>query len=74
MIRTGNALNVAISGDGFFEVQGPNGSLYTRNGNFTVNEDGVLTTSQGYPVVGQGGEITIDAGEADHYFPRGYCH
>ena len=63
MVRTGNPLDVAIAGGGFFEVQGPNGPLYTRNGNFSLNEDGVLTTVQGYPVVGQGGDITLDAGE-----------
>ena len=48
---TGNPTDLAISGSGFFAVNGPNGSpLYTRNGNFQLSPAGVLTTSDGYPV------------------------
>ena len=48
---TGNAFDVAISGDGFFEVTMPSGqSAYTRAGNFSLSATGVLVTSQGYPV------------------------
>lgn len=48
---TGNELDLALSGEGFFTVQGPNGVLYTRNGSFRVSNDGTLTTRQGYPVL-----------------------
>lgn len=40
--ETGNPLDLAISGDGFFELRGEGGSLYTRNGQFTRAEDGRL--------------------------------
>jgi flagellar basal body rod protein FlgG len=48
--NTGNALDVALSGKGFFGVQGPAGPLYTRNGSFQMAPDGRLVTSDGYAV------------------------
>jgi flagellar basal-body rod protein FlgF len=57
--RTERPLDVAIDGDGFFAVQTPAGLRYTRNGNFTLSEDGTLVTQAGYPVMGTGGPITI---------------
>jgi flagellar basal-body rod protein FlgG len=48
---TGNALDVALDGEGYFQVQLPGGQLgYTRAGNFTRSAEGVLVTSQGYQV------------------------
>jgi len=47
---TGNALDVALSGKGFFGVSGPNGTLYTRNGGFHLSADGTLVTADGYAV------------------------
>jgi len=58
--HTGNALDVALEGKGFFSVQTPSGTQYTRQGSFTFNQDGVLVTQDGHPVVGEGGEITIE--------------
>jgi flagellar basal-body rod protein FlgF len=52
---TGNPLDLAISGRGFFAVNGPSGPLYTRNGNFRLAADGKMITSDGYPVRGQQG-------------------
>jgi flagellar basal-body rod protein FlgF len=52
---TGNSLDVALSGKGFFAVQGPSGPLYTRNGNFRLSSDGKLIGAEGYPVSGTGG-------------------
>jgi flagellar basal-body rod protein FlgF len=52
---TGNPLDLALSGKGFFAVNGPSGPLYTRNGNFRLAPDGRLTTSEGYAVRGQQG-------------------
>jgi flagellar basal-body rod protein FlgG len=59
---TGNALDVAIQGDGFFSVQTPAGIRYTRNGSFTLGPEGLLTTADGHPVLGDGGEITVEGG------------
>jgi len=47
---TGNPLDLALSGKGFFAVEGPSGPLYTRNGAFKLSPAGVLTTMDGYPV------------------------
>jgi flagellar basal-body rod protein FlgF len=52
---TGNPLDLALSGRGFFVVQSPGGPLYTRNGNFQLGVDGELVTADGYPVQGLGG-------------------
>jgi len=49
--NTGNALDVAINGRGFFEVLMPDGSTaYTRDGSFQINSQGELVTNEGYPV------------------------
>jgi flagellar basal-body rod protein FlgF len=53
---TGNPLDLALSGRGFFAVNGPNGPLYTRNGNFRVSAGGKLVTGEGYEVRGQQGQ------------------
>jgi flagellar basal-body rod protein FlgF len=57
--ETSNPLDLAIFGDGFFVVQNPNGTFYTRNGSFTVDSQGYLVTSQGDYVMGQAGRISI---------------
>jgi flagellar basal-body rod protein FlgF len=54
---TGNPLDMALTGQGFFVVNGPSGPLYTRNGGFQLTSSGVLTTSDGYPVAGVDGKI-----------------
>jgi flagellar hook protein FlgE len=46
------ATNVAIEGNGLFVVNGENGTVYTRAGDFTFNADGELVTSDGYKVQG----------------------
>jgi flagellar basal-body rod protein FlgF len=56
---TGNPLDAAIKGDGYFAVQTPRGERYTRNGAFTLNSRGQLVTSDGYPVLTEGGPIEI---------------
>ena len=45
---TGNPMDVAISGSGFFAVNGPKGPLYTRNGSLQVLPSGELATADGY--------------------------
>ncbi|MFA0758378.1 MAG: hypothetical protein KEFWMYNX_000389 [Candidatus Fervidibacter sp.] len=49
---TGNPLDVALDGDGWFVVQTPQGVRYTRKGNFTLSRDGTLVTAEGFPVLG----------------------
>jgi flagellar basal-body rod protein FlgF len=53
---TNNPLDFGLSGKGFFVVKGPDGPLYTRNGNFRMSPDGTVMTSDGYPVLDQGGQ------------------
>lgn len=57
--QTGNELDLAISGDAWFVVQGPEGERYTRNGNLKLNADGELIGTSGFPVLGDGGPITF---------------
>jgi flagellar basal-body rod protein FlgG len=61
--QTGNPLDLAIEGDGFFEITLPNGeTAYTRNGAFKVDNEGTLVNGQGYPLA-QG--ITLEIGAKD---------
>lgn len=48
---TGNALDLAIDGKGFFEIATPQGVRLTRAGNFTLDGNGQLVTKEGYPVL-----------------------
>ncbi|MBG52619.1 MAG: flagellar basal-body rod protein FlgF [Rhodobiaceae bacterium] len=52
---TENPLDVAISGEGYFKVQTPEGVRYTRNGAFELNAQGQLVTPDGHPVLTAGG-------------------
>ena len=59
---TGEPLDFAIAGDGFFAVRTPQGTRYTRNGQFSVSPQGTLTTAQGGEVLGRNGApITVGA-------------
>jgi flagellar basal-body rod protein FlgF len=51
---TGNTLDVAIDGKGFFEVATPGGIKLTRSGNFTLDGNGQLVTKDGFPVLKAG--------------------
>ncbi len=57
--QTGELMDMAIGGDGFFEVTTDSGPAYTRQGNFQVDPRGRLVTAQGYPVMGNNGEIYL---------------
>lgn len=61
---TGNPLDVAIVGSGFFAVEMPNGVAYTRAGSFTLSADGWLVTQEGRRVIGRSGPIAITGREA----------
>jgi flagellar basal-body rod protein FlgG len=50
LIQTQNAFDMAISGEGFFQILQPDGTLaYTRDGGFKISAEGVLVNSSGYP-------------------------
>jgi flagellar basal-body rod protein FlgF/flagellar basal-body rod protein FlgG len=63
--ETGNPLDLALEGPGFFAVQAPGGVQYTRNGNFHITRNGGLVTAQGFPVLGANGPITLPTGNAE---------
>jgi flagellar basal-body rod protein FlgF len=57
---TGNTLDFAIQGSGYFQVQGPNGKVeYTRSGAFQINNQGQLVTLAGLPVLGDSGQAIV---------------
>jgi flagellar basal-body rod protein FlgG len=61
LTQTGEQLDVAVQGDGFFEVQMPDGTLaYTRDGGFKSSSDGRIVTSDGLPL--QAGFQPVPAG------------
>ncbi|WP_372777727.1 flagellar basal-body rod protein FlgF [Litorivivens sp.] len=58
--HTGRTLDVAVSGDGWFAVQTPDGrEAYTRRGDLQLTSDGQLLTGQGHNLLGDGGPIAI---------------
>jgi flagellar basal-body rod protein FlgF len=65
MQRTGDPLDVAIDGKGYFVVQTPRGQRYTRNGAFGLNATGQLVTSTGDLVLGTAGPINFQTTDHD---------
>lgn len=63
--QTGNPLDVAIQGDGFFQIRSGDTYYLTRNGRFQLNQDGVLVDPFGGFVQGVGGDISIQAVSGD---------
>jgi flagellar basal-body rod protein FlgF len=59
--QTGNPLDLAISGQGYFPVQTPLGPRYTRNGHFQLDSQGRIVTTDGYPLIGAGGQPIVAA-------------
>ena len=61
LVQTSNRLDVALTGQGWFRVEGVDGeNFYTRSGAFNTNAEGQIVTVDGYTVVGEGGDLTID--------------
>jgi flagellar basal-body rod protein FlgG len=53
LTQTGNNLDIAIQGQGFFQIQMPDGTYaYSRDGSFKTDSQGRVVTSDGYPVMG----------------------
>ena len=70
---TGNPLDVALVGSGFFVVNGSNGPLYTKNGSLQVLGSGELGTSEGLPLLGVDGKpIHVASGQAIEISPEGF--
>jgi len=81
---TGEKLDVAIQGDGFFEVQRPDGTIaYTRDGSFKLSPSGQVTTNDGHPIlsgfqpiapgatavnIADNGEVTIQSATGNQTF------
>src|SRR5271157_4802472 len=61
--KTGNQLDVAVEGTGFFAVQTRAGVRYTRNGSFRLDPSGHLISSVGDAVLGELGPITLTSGQ-----------
>jgi flagellar basal-body rod protein FlgG len=62
MAATGNKLDLAINGEGFFALE-DNG--YTRNGRFDIDSEGFLVNHRGTKVLGDGGPISVQGGKID---------
>ncbi|WP_425447996.1 flagellar hook-basal body protein [Dethiothermospora halolimnae] len=58
-IETNNTLDLALKGQGFFKVQVEDETMYTRDGNFKLNNNGELVTSNGLNILGQDGPIVL---------------
>ncbi len=57
--RTENNFDLALEGRGFFTVNTERGERYTRDGAFTINQEGVVVTHTGYPLMGENGPIRV---------------
>ncbi|MGD9732171.1 MAG: flagellar hook-basal body protein [Desulfamplus sp.] len=57
---TDNKLDMALGDEGFFKITTNDGVQYTRDGNFSLNTQGILVNQNGYPVQGANGDITIN--------------
>lgn len=59
MSQTGATFDMAIQGDGFFQIQTPNGPQLTRAGSFTPDAEGALVTADGYGLLDEGGAPVV---------------
>jgi len=65
LLPTGNSLDLALSGNGFFVASSPSGPLYTRSGSFRLSAQGQLQTREGYPLQDpQGKPVLLDVAQA----------
>src|SRR5229473_1607386 len=69
---TGNPLDLALNGQGFFVANSPSGRLFTRDGSFRLSAQGQLQTLEGYAVQDQGGKpILLDSSRPIEVGPDG---
>ncbi|ODB85647.1 hypothetical protein A3194_12495 [Candidatus Thiodiazotropha endoloripes] len=57
--HTGNPLDLTIEGDGFFTLESPQGTVYTRQGSFSLDASGHIVTTAGYKLIGETGPIRL---------------
>lgn len=58
--QTGRQLDIAVQGEGFIEIQAPDGNIaYSRAGDLRISSLGVLETGAGHPIMGNGGPIAV---------------
>ena len=62
VVKSGNPLDLAIAGEGFFALEG---NQYTRGGNFKISTDGFLVTQNNIKVLGSGGPISVEGGRIE---------
>ena len=62
LLRTGNPLDLAVNGEGFFALED---NRYTRNGNFKIDSEGYLATQNDIRVLGSGGPIAVQGKKID---------
>ena len=63
---TGNPLDIAIEGKGYFTVETPDGPRYTRDGHFSVDANGKIINNDGFALLSaDGGTFTMDSTERD---------
>ncbi len=62
---TGNTLDMAVDGDGFFTLETDSGIRYTRNGQFQLSNTGEIVTATGAKLLGQSGPIQIPPGKRE---------
>ena len=66
--QTGRQWDIAITGEGFFELSSPEGPVYTRAGNFRLDGAGQLVSDNGFAVQGLNGNLVLNGADAaiDH--------
>jgi flagellar basal-body rod protein FlgF len=69
---TGNPLDLALNGKGFFVANSPSGPIFTRDGSFRISKQGALETLDGYTIQGQNGKpIQLDSSKPVDISPDG---
>jgi len=69
---TGNPLDLALNGKGFFVANSPSGPVFTRDGSFRISQQGALETMDGYSIQGQDGKpILLDSSKPVDVAPDG---
>jgi flagellar basal-body rod protein FlgF len=66
LVKTDNALDFAVQGDGWFGIQTPRGPAYTRDGRSRIDESGTLRTLNGDAILDAGGAPILVDGAGDH--------
>ena len=65
IVQTGNALDVALQGNGFLSIETEAGERYSKNGELKLDDTGLLVTNEGNPVLSEGGQIRFSPDEKD---------